>query len=160
MESLKDTLPDLYKVGTTDSIFEELDIVKGYHTILEIPKDSDSLSLPSLISTFSPISSEEELFNLDKLLDSYPSSPESTTTAFSPGSNTNCRGHYPTTQSITRQTTTGSFTWSWSFLPASCKAAFCCQTRYTNTSPIYSPNLCPNTSSGEQQMLPCTSLEP
>ena len=83
MESFEDTLPDLYKVGTTDYIFEELDIVKGYHTIPEIPKDSDSLSLPSPISTFSPISSEEELFNLDKLLDSYPSSPESTTTAFS-----------------------------------------------------------------------------
>ena len=83
MELFEDTLPDLYKVGTTDSVFEELDIVKGYHTIPEIPKDSDSLSLPSPLSTFSPISSEEEFFNLDKLLDSYPSSPESTTTAFS-----------------------------------------------------------------------------
>ena len=83
MESFEDTLPDFYQVGTTDSIFGELDIVKGYHTIPEIPKDSDSLSLPSPISTFSPISSEEELFNLDKLLDSYPSVPESTTTAFS-----------------------------------------------------------------------------
>ena len=52
MELFEDTLPDLYKVGNTDSVFGELDIVKGYHIIPEIPNDSDSLSLPSPISTF------------------------------------------------------------------------------------------------------------
>ena len=54
-------------------------------TVESLPptQDLDPLSLPSPLSTFSSLSSGEELFSLEKLLDSYPSSPESTIAASS-----------------------------------------------------------------------------
>ena len=72
------------KVGNSGSSFEKIDFTLP-STVESLPpiQDLDSPSLPSPLSPFSPLSSGEELFSLKKLLDSYPSSPESTIAASS-----------------------------------------------------------------------------
>ena len=84
MESFEDKLSDFYKVGNSGSSFEKIDLALP-STVESLPptQNLDSISLPSPLSPFSPLSSGEELFSLEKLLDSYPSSPGSTIAASS-----------------------------------------------------------------------------
>ena len=84
MESFEDKLSDFYNVGNSGSSFEKIDLALP-STVESLPptQDLDSISLPSPLSPFSPLSSGEELFSLEKLLNSYPPNPGSTIAASS-----------------------------------------------------------------------------